>query len=119
MLLANVPSVDGSQEVSISGARAVTAEGDGGIGVLDVADPGAPGSLGIFPSDGFTTDVEMNDRFAFATFEMGSEGGLRIVQLERIGVDPTLVPEPHAAIGGLVALLTLGAVVRRRRSHRR
>ena len=43
------------------------------------------------------------------------EGGLRIVQLERIGVDPLLVPEPAAALGGLAALTAIFGLAWRRR----
>ena len=126
-LLDNVPSVEGSYEVSISGSRAVTAEGDGGIGVLDLANPSSPASLGTFASEGFTADVEMmryDDEFglAFVGFETepgGQGGGLRIVQLERIGVDPMLVPEPGTVLSSLIALATVSFLVRHRRSKRR
>jgi len=120
-VLKNVPSVTGSFEVSISGSRAVTAEGDGGIGVLDLANPSLPVSLGTFPSEGFTFDVEMNDSFAFVAFETAvpGAGGLRIVQLERVGVDPLLVPEPASILGSLTALATVASVAWRRRNRRR
>ena len=118
----NLPSGSGSYEVSISGSRAVTAEGDGGIGVLDLADLSSPISLGLFPSEGFTADVEMNDRFAFVAFGTDNgvdQGGLRIVQLEKIGVDPRLVPEPATVLGSLAALTTIVVLARRRRNERR
>jgi len=118
----NLPSGSGSYEVSISGSRAVTAEGDGGIGVLDLADLSSPISLGLFPSEGFTADVEMNDRFAFVAFDTDNgvdQGGLRIVQLEKIGVDPRLVPEPATVLGSLAALTTIVVLARRRRNERR
>ncbi len=123
-LLANVPSAQasttGSYQISISGSRAVIAEGDGGIGVLDLTDPNAPQSLGAFPNEGLTLDVEMNDQFAFVGFETDPlGGGLRIVQLERIGVDPTFVPEPDRVLGCLVSLTAIGALMRRSRNPRR
>jgi len=124
MLLANVPrapgSTTGSYEVSISGARAVTAEGDGGIGVLDVSDRTSPQSLGAFPSEGFTLDVEMSGGFAFVGFETDplGNGGLRIGKLERIGVDPLLVPEPETLFGSLAAFAVIGALMWRRRHER-
>ena len=118
----NLPSGSGSYAVSISGSRAVTAEGDGGIRVLDLADLSSPISLGLFPSEGFTADVEMNDRFAFVAFDTNNgvdQGGLRIVQLEKIGVDPSLVPEPATVLGSLAALTTIVVLARRRRNERR
>ena len=122
ILKTNLPSGSGSYAVSISGSRAVTAEGDGGIGVLDLADLSSPISLGLFLSEGFTADVEMNDRFAFVAFDTNNgvdQGGLRIVQLEKIGVDPRLVPEPATVLGSLAAITTIVVLARRRRNERR
>jgi len=121
-VLANIPTGDGTYEVSYSGFRAVTAEGNDGIGVLDIGDPSSPISLGSFPSEGFTADVELGDTFAFVAFDTDSglcQGGVRIVRLERIGVDPMLVPEPSHALRTLLALMTGGALASRRRKRRR
>jgi hypothetical protein len=121
VFLTNLPSVSGSYEVSLSGARAVTAEGDDGIGVLDIANLSSPISLGRYASEGFTSDVEMNDEFAFVAFDTDSgvdQGGLRIVKLERIGVDPLLVPEPRTLLGGLAALTASGLLAWRRTRSR-
>ena len=62
-----------------------------------------------------------DSEFAFVAFEnlpAGTGGGLRIVQLERIGVDPMCIPEPGAMVSRLIALATVGFLVRRRRSKR-
>ena len=63
----------------------------------------------------------MNDEFAFVAFETdldGHGGGLRVVQLERVGVDPMVIPEPQTGVGGLVALVTIGVLLRQRKAHR-
>lgn len=82
----------------------------------------------LCPTDGFepaatacSTGVEclVNEEYdGSGSCAGGGQGGLRIVQLERVGVDPTLIPEPSALLSGLADLTASAAIALRRRKER-
>ncbi len=129
-VLAHIPSLGLSFEVTVSGNTAFVADGGYGLRLFDVSDAWnqAPAErvASPFATLGFAWDVDVLGNSAYIAYGESPfgdlSGGLQVVGIAQMGLAPSDVapaPEPGAVLQLVTALAVLAGLARMRRAHAR